>query len=205
MLFTFPSQKQDAKTSLVLKDPKTASSVRTVFLPETVSRALREWKEVQDDTKQLLGAAYTDYNIVLAHENGRPYEDRQVLDKFYKLIEGSDLPRVVFHSLRHCSTTIKLPVSGGDIKAVQGDTGHAQARMVTDLYSHINNEDRRMLARKMERDFFQGGNADPSGPASPSDPAAESEAALALRLMQENPEMARLVIAVLKGQSDGKK
>ena len=47
VLFMFPDLKQDAKTSLVLKDPKTASSVRTVFLPGTVLTALREWKVVQ--------------------------------------------------------------------------------------------------------------------------------------------------------------
>ena len=28
-------------------------------------------------------------------------------------------------------------ISGGDIKAVQGDSGHAQADMVTEAYGHI--------------------------------------------------------------------
>lgn len=42
----------------------------------------------------------------------------------------------MFHSLRHCSASLKLQIGGGNIKAVQGDTGHAQSRMVTDLYAH---------------------------------------------------------------------
>lgn len=205
VLFTFPNQKQDAKTSLVLKDPKTASSVRTVFLPETVSHALREWKAAQDADKELLEAAYTDYNMVLAHEDGRPYEEGQITDKFRKLIRDSGLPPVVFHSLRHCSTTIKLQISGGNIKAVQGDTGHAQARMVTDLYAHINNEDRRKLAQKMEQDFFQGSKEGSCAQAPACAQAPENEAALALRLLQENPDMARLVIAALGGKPGDKK
>jgi len=45
---------------------------------------------------------------------------------------GNELRSVVFHSLRHSSTSIKLQISCGNIKAVQGDTGHAQARMVTE-------------------------------------------------------------------------
>ena len=49
----------------------------------------------------------------------------------------ANLPKVVFHSLRHTSTTYKLKLSGGDIKAVQGDTGHAQATMVMERYAHI--------------------------------------------------------------------
>ena len=54
-----------------------------------------------------------------------------------KLIEEYNLPPVVFHSLRHSSVTYKLKLNGGDIKAVQGDSGHSQVDMVTDVYSHI--------------------------------------------------------------------
>ena len=192
ILFTFPDMKQDAKTSLVLKDPKTASSVRTVFLPGTVLAALLKWKAAQAADKELLGSAYKDYNIVLAHQDGRPYEERQIAEKLRKLIQKYNLPSVVFHSLRHCSTTVKLQISGGNIKAVQGDTGHAQARMVTDLYAHMNTEDRRRLAQKMDQDFFQGKKQ-----ATPVNGDAENEAAQALRLLQENPDMAKLIIAAL--------
>jgi len=41
------------------------------------------------------------------------------------LIADNDLPPVVFHSLRHSSITYKLKLNGGDIKAVQGDSGHS--------------------------------------------------------------------------------
>ena len=71
-----------------------------------------------------------------------------------KLTDATGLPPVVFHSLRHCSASLKLQIGGGNIKAVQGDAGHAQSRMVTDLYAHTNNEERRRLAEKVEADFF---------------------------------------------------
>jgi len=41
----------------------------------------------------------------------------------------------------------KLKLSGGDIKAVQGDSGHAQADMVTEVYGHILDEDRKKNAQ----------------------------------------------------------
>ena len=197
VLFMFPDLKQGAKTSFVLKDPKTASSIRTVFLPGTVTTALREMRVSQETDKALLGAAYLDYNMVLAHQDGRPYEEHQIADKLRELIQKNDLPPVVFHSLRHCSTSVKLQISGGNIKAVQGDTGHAQARMVTDLYAHTNTEDRRRLAQKMEQDFFQGSKQSAS-----DDKAPEAETAQAMRLLQENPDMAKLIIAAL-GRSAG--
>ena len=37
--------------------------------------------------------------------------------------------------LRHTSVTYKLKLNGGDIKAVQGDSGHSQVNMVTLLSS----------------------------------------------------------------------
>ncbi|MCI9508074.1 MAG: tyrosine-type recombinase/integrase [Oscillospiraceae bacterium] len=152
--FVFPERKQTASsTSLVLKEPKTASSVRKVFLPKR--DALAERIARQEQEKALLGEAYQDFNLVLAHEDGRPYEERQIAEKLRSLIHTHNLPPVVFHSLRHNSTSVKLQVSGGNIKAVQGDTGHAQARMVTDLYAHADTEDRRLLAQKVEQSFFQ--------------------------------------------------
>ena len=70
------------------------------------------------------------------------------------IIDELGLPDVVFHSLRHTSVTYKLKLSGGDIKAVQGDSGHAQADMVTEVYGHILDEDRRKNAELMENAFY---------------------------------------------------
>lgn len=195
VLFVFPERKQAASTtSLVLKDPKTESSVRTVFFSKTVADALQNMKDQQDVLKAALGPAYTDFNMVLAHEDGRPYEERQIADKLRRFHQKHNLPPVVFHSLRHCSTSVKLQISGGNIKAVQGDTGHAQARMVTDLYAHTNTEDRRLLAQKVEADFFQRRKANHQDTGSTD----ATDTALALQLLQSNPDMAKLIIAALR-------
>ena len=49
----------------------------------------------------------------------------------------------------------KLKLSGGDIKMVQGDSGHAQATMVTEQYAHILDDDRRRNAKRLEQEFYQ--------------------------------------------------
>ena len=54
----------------------------------------------------------------------------------------------------HSSTSLKLKLSRGNIKAVQGDTGHAEARMVTDTYAHGFDADRKLIAREMDSGFF---------------------------------------------------
>lgn len=194
VILTLPEQKRSpSTTSLVLKAPKTESSVRVVFLPKTVAMELRKVKETQDTLEAELGAEYSDFNLVLAHEDGHPYEERQIMHLLDLLIQETGLPKVVFHSLRHCSTSVKLQISGGNIKAVQGDTGHAQSRMVTDLYAHTCNDDRRRLAQKMDEDFFQKRGAE-------GKKADENETARALELLQKNPALAKLLIAALREQ-----
>ena len=79
-----------------------------------------------------------------------------------KVIDEQGLPDVVFHSLRHTSITYKLKLSGGDIKSVQGDSGHAQADMVTEVYSHILDEDRRKNAQLIEDAFYNKKNLNPA-------------------------------------------
>ena len=156
VLFAFPAWKQtDCTTALVLKTPKTESSVRVVFLPRTVAAALIEAKKQQDEEKMLLGSDYKDFNLVLAQSGGRPYEPRQIDQMLSTFIQENELRSVVFHSLRHSSTSIKLQISCGNIKAVQGDTDHAQARTVTEVYAHTNNKERLLLAQKVDENFFQ--------------------------------------------------
>lgn len=150
----FPTQKPHCTTRLVLKTPKTETSNRTVWLPRTVAQLLVQYKKDQQELKEFLGSAYNDYNLVIALENGNPVESRIVRDRFQKLCEENDFEIVVFHSLRHLSTGYKLKMTNGDVKSVQGDTGHAEAEMVTDVYSKIIDEDRRFNAQKMDKEFY---------------------------------------------------
>ena len=143
-----------ATTTVVLKAPKTQSSNRIVYLPKAVIEELIKTKEAQKENMTLLANEYHDYNLVVAKVNGMPYELRTVDKMFYKLIEEKSLRPVVFHSLRHSSTSLKLKLSKGNIKAVQGDTGHAEARMVTDTYAHSFDDDRKLIAKEMDSGFF---------------------------------------------------
>lgn len=150
----FPTQKPHATTRLVLKTPKTETSNRTVWLPKTVTNLLRRFKQDQQELKEFLGTAYNDYNLVIALDNGNPVESRIVRDRFQTLCEVNNFEVVVFHSLRHLSTGYKLKMTNGDIKSVQGDTGHAEAEMVMDVYSRVIDEDRRLNAKKLDEQFY---------------------------------------------------
>lgn len=155
VIFEFPVLSEKNRTQLVLKKPKTATSIRKVFLPRTVAEMLVDWKKDQDELREALGPEYVDYDLVFTGYYGMPTEASSITASFQKLIKENNLPKVVFHSLRHSSITYKLKLNGGDIKAVQGDSGHAQAKMVTDQYSHILDDDRKRNAQLFENAFYQ--------------------------------------------------
>ena len=191
----FPSILACRHTILVLKEPKTKTSVRKVFLPRAVAEMLVERKKEIDELKELLGDEYTDYNLVFASTSGTPIEGSTISRLFNKLISDNDLPRVVFHSIRHTSTTYKLMLSGGDIKGVQGDTGHAQASMVTERYAHILDDNRRINAERFQQQFYSSPvSEEPAKQPAPTQQSdLDSKQALLFKLLAESPEMASMI------------
>jgi len=192
VFFTFPAKNSRTTTVMVLKAPKTDGSSRKIFLPRTVAEMLIAWKKKQDYEKDALGSEYQDYNLVICGATGFPVEHSSIQADFRKLIKEHDLPEVVFHSLRHSSITYKLKLNGGDIKAVQGDSGHSQTAMVTDVYSHILDDDRRMNAQLFEDAFYTGKGKDPEAEAKTKKETASADMETLAKLLQ-NPETAGLL------------
>ena len=206
ILVTFPERTKLNRTILVLKAPKTESSVRRVYIPKSVAMELAEWKKEQDQTKRMLGDEYHDYGLVLATAFGTPASADHLRSEIKKLSEKYGLPEIVFHSLRHTSVTYKLKLNGGDVKAVQGDSGHSQVTMVTDVYSHIIDEDRRKNAELFEEAFYGKQNLDPQlhegEPGRRTIDVPEGIDAEALANVLTNPEALALLAALGKSIKD---
>lgn len=198
--YIFPPLMPNTSTRVVLKKPKSDSSIRRVWIPKTVAYILKDWKKAQDELKEFLGDEYQDFDLVVALANGRPCEGRVLLKSFEELRKSSKLPNVVFHSLRHSSTTYKLKLNHGDIKATQGDTGHAQTDMITEVYSHILDEDRKINAQKFEAAFYANPDLRQSGPPvqqSPN-PVGEIDINALIAKLKESPELASTLAQLLK-------
>ena len=199
----FPSMRKNNRTVRVLKTPKTESSIRKVYIPSSVAVLLAELCEEQNETIEALGDMYENYNLVMATSYGLPLGESYLRDKMQEVIDREGLPDVVFHSLRHTSVTYKLKLSGGDIKAVQGDSGHAQADMVTEVYGHILDEDRKKNAQLIEDAFYKKENLNPDMKQQDSGKkkieVPDGIDAEALMKVLNNPEMAALLAGLAKG------
>ncbi len=190
----------NTSTRLILKKPKTDSSIRKVWLPKTVAYILREWKKSQDELRSFLGEEYQDFNLVVALANGRPCENRIIEKEFSLLKAKAGLPNVVFHSLRHSSTTYKLKLNHGDLKATQGDTGHAEIDMITKVYAHILDEDRKINAQKFESAFYANSDLrNVRAPQEAAEPQAVDLPAL-IEQLQKSPELVSALAALVSGQ-----
>lgn len=150
ILYQFPSVFDEGRTVTVLKRPKTKSSIRTVYLPDYVLDALQEWKETLKSVKR------NRPDLILRYSNGRPLSEETLPRLLEKQLLQLGLPVVSFHSLRHSSISYKLVLTGGNIKAVQGDSGHAQAEMITERYGHIIDSCRKQCAQDFEKEFYKG-------------------------------------------------
>ena len=114
---------------------------------------------------------------------------------------------MVFHSLRHSSTTYKLKLNHGDLKATQGDTGHAEIDMITRVYAHILDEDRKLNAQKFESAFY--GNPDLRSVRAPEEarpqtlPAQTPDLASLIVQLQQSPELVALLSQLVSARANG--
>lgn len=183
------------------EESKLNKTVRVLKLPKTVAEMLVEWKSGQDKIKETLGDEYMNYNLVMATPFGLPIGASSFRKALNDLIKEHNLPPVVFHSLRHTSVTYKLKLNGGNIKAVQGDSGHSQVNMVTDVYSHIIDDDRRKNAELFEQAFYEKKDLDPSMNARATGKTVELPTEVDAELVAKvlsNPEMAALLTSLAK-------
>ena len=89
-------------------------------------------------------------------------------------------------------------ISGGEVKAVQGITGHATADMLVNTYAHIQQSSRVELGKKFEEGFYAKQES-PSPQAVPAagEPTISTTALLEL-LKNADPEVkAQLRLALL--------
>jgi integrase len=127
-------QRVDGK--LILVEPKSARSRRTIPLPEGVAEALRRQRAQQLAERMKAGPAWEEHDLVFATKLGRPVEQRNLHRNFHELLDQAGLPRVRFHDLRHSCATVLL-AQGVPARVVMEILGHSQISLTMNTYSHV--------------------------------------------------------------------
>ena len=140
--------------------------------------------------KAFLGDEYLDFNLVFSLEDGFPVEPK-LCEKWFKKWQKKtelNLPPLIFHEIRHSSATYKLLESGGDVKLVQGDMGHASAAVSVDTYAHTQDNRRRALTEKIAKEFYGGSSVD------------DRQDQL-MQILNEDPEMKKKLLNALLAEN----
>ena len=168
----FPDQREGSSSALVLKKPKTKKSSRTLYLTKPLKEELLAWLKKLRQDELAMDGRYRNCGQLFRLPNGMPVAP-EALSKWYRTwrAEHPEFEKIVFHGLRHSSATYQLIESGGNIKAVQGNTGHATTGILMDTYAHTQDKPRLELAEKLEADFY---SQDIGSPKSGSVPVKEN-------------------------------
>jgi integrase len=155
ILYTFEDKREFSKSSLILKSTKTEASTRDIFMTPALKQELQEWLQKLKEDEQNYGERYQNCGMLFRLPNGQVIEPILIRKWFnHWQDKHPEFEKIVFHSLRHSSATYYLMISNGDIKAVQGNTGHAQAGTLVDIYAHIQQESRKQLNQKFSQEFY---------------------------------------------------
>ena len=153
--YTFPDRREDSKSSLILKKPKTKKSNRVLYMTKPLKEELLAWLEKLKQDEQNAPEKYSNCGQLFRLPDGLPIAP-ELLTKWYRLWRSAhpEFEQIVFHGLRHSSATYQLLQSDGDFKSVQGNTGHATAAVLMNTYAHTQDKPRLELAEKIEANFY---------------------------------------------------
>ena len=198
ILQEFEDKREGSTTTLVLKKTKTASSNRTIFMTTVLKEELKHWLKRLEMDEAVEPERYRNSGMLLRLPNGLAVEPILIRKKFIKWQdEHPEFTRIVFHGLRHSSATYQLMISGGDVKAVQGTTGHASANLLVNTYAHIQQDSRKKLGKKFEKGFYKSGTTPVQAAPVEAEPTISVSALLEL-LKDADPSIkAQLRLALL--------
>lgn len=134
----------------ITKVPKTKSSIRTISIPNSVMKLLKQYKIEQDEIIIKLGSKWKgerekrNKNYLFIQWDGKqmnsstPYHTfKDIIKKYNETVNNEllKLPNIPLHGLRHTSATLLISLNV-DIKTVSNRLGHAQTSTTMNIYAH---------------------------------------------------------------------
>lgn len=128
----------DNNNNVLITEPKSKSSIRTIKIDNTLVDLLKK----QKINKMECIMRYSSFkkpiydNIIFSNENGNYLRHSVARDFFSASCKRADVPILSPHALRH-SHAVHLLEAGANIKYVSARLGHSTIKMTADIYLHV--------------------------------------------------------------------
>ena len=122
------------KTKLIITEPKSQSSKRTIPVPDCLIPMLKELKS-KADSYVLTGSC-------------KPIEPRTMQYRFKRILDNVNLPSYRFHSLRHAFASGAIEI-GFDVKTLSEILGHSSVQITLDRYVHSSFDHKRNCMNRL--------------------------------------------------------
>ena len=125
---------------VVICEPKTKAAVRTLILPPSVLKVMREYRARVDSR----------WMFPSPKKEDSPMRPSSIHLRLHRILDHAGCNRVRFHDLRHTFATTALAY-GMDIKTLSTILGHVSCATTLNTYSHVTDEMRQRAAVKIDR------------------------------------------------------
>lgn len=133
---TIDTTRTQAGKDEIVKDTKTVSSTRTLYLPDTLYQMLQAEKAHQAACKAHLKNMYDDNPYVVVMENGKPFRPNYLSELFTKFLADNGLPKIVLHELRHTFASLSNQ-AGIPSFNIGKALGHSTPATTQKIYTHL--------------------------------------------------------------------
>ena len=118
---------------VILKDPKTESSVRTISAPKEIIFMLKQLKK--DRLAAKLKGEKSHRELIFYDKNLQPIAPDVISKKFKYFLEQNNLKHIRFHDLRHSHVTMLIDAKV-PLKVISERVGHSSVNTTLNIYSH---------------------------------------------------------------------
>jgi integrase len=135
--------------SLQISETKTASSKRSLHMPDTLIEKLKAHRIHQYEDRLKAGLMWQETGLVFVTKFGSPLEPRNLLRKFHGILKNAKMPKIRFHDLRHSCATLYL-ANGVSIRTIMDVLGHSKISQTMNTYAHVLPETKRDAINLMD-------------------------------------------------------